>query len=258
MKALGLFLRAKAGILLANDSRPPDDTHHISAYRPSTSRSQHLAVFRESDLKDARHRAFDGRSRLVRRDATGALKRDFGIASRIRYALFLFTAGLLATLVGGRLAAAEKIYKVVDEEGNITVTDRPPNDADAIVESHSIVGTNTTPAIATAPENIVKTGRSDIEAFYLTRIVYPANESTTTVGPGDFVVEAEISSRLDSEEQRILLIDGAAVGAPESSPRWQLTNVFRRTHRFKSCASVERERRRANPLNTRFMSCDPR
>ena len=195
---------------------------------------------------------------MVRRDPAGALKRDFGTASRIRYALFFLTTGLLATLVGGHLAVAEKIYKVVDEEGNITFTDTPPNDADAIVESHSIVYTNTTPAVATAPENVIKTGPPDAEAFYVARIVSPANESTITRGPADFVIEAEISPRLDSEEQRILLIDGAAVGAPQSSPRWQLTNVFRGAHRFKSCASVKRERRRATPLNTRFMSCDPR
>ena len=101
--------------------------------------------------------AFDDRSRLVRREPAGALKRDFGTASRTRYAQFLLTAGWVAALCAGHLAAAEKIYKVVDEEGNVTFTDTPPNDADAIVEPHSILGTNTTPAVATAPENVVKT-----------------------------------------------------------------------------------------------------
>ena len=52
------------------------------------------------------------------------------------------------------------------------------------------------------------------------------------MGPGDFVVEAEVSPRLDSKEQLILLLDGAAVGAPQSVPRWQLTNVFRGAHRL--------------------------
>ena len=177
-------------------------------------------------------RAFDARSQSVRREPAGARKRDFGTASRTRYAQFLLTAGLLATLCEGHVAAAEKIYKVVDEEGNVTFTDTPPNDADAIVEPHSILGTNTTPAVATAPENAIKTDQADAKASYVTRIVSPADESTIQMGPGDFVVEAEVSPGLYNEEQLILLLDGAAVGAPQSFPRWQLTNVFRGAHRL--------------------------
>jgi len=176
--------------------------------------------------------AFDYRTRLVRREPAGALKRDSGNASRTRHAQFLLTAGWVAALCAGHLTSAETIYKVVDEEGNITFTDTPPNDADAIVEPHSILGTNTTPAVATAPENAIKTDQADAKASYVTRIVSPANESTIPMGPGDFVVEAEVSPGLDSEEQLILLLDGAAVGAPQSVPRWQLTNVFRGAHRL--------------------------
>ena len=203
-------------------------------------------------------RAFDARSPLVRREPAGALKRDFGTASRARYAQFLFTAGLLATLCEGHLAAAEKIYKVVDEEGNVTFTDTPPNDADAIVEPHSILGTNTTPAVATAPENAVKTDQPDAEASYVTRIVSPANESTIPMGPGDFVVEAEVSPGLDNEEQLILLLDGERSAPHSHSLDGNSPTFFVGPTGCRSCASVKRERRRANPLNTRFMSCDPR
>ena len=202
--------------------------------------------------------AFDDRSRLVRREPPGALKHDFGTASRIRYALFLFPSGLLAILVGGHLAAAEKIYKVVDKQGGVSFTDTFPNDVDAIVESYSIVGTNTTPAVTTTPKNVVKTVLPDAIASCDTRIVYPANESNIPMGPGDLVVEAEISLRLDNQEQLIFLLDGAAVSAPQSLPRWQLTNLFVGPTSCKSCASVKRERRRTNPLNVRFMSCGPR
>ena len=176
--------------------------------------------------------AFDYRTRLVRRELAGALKRDSGNASRTRHAQFLLTAGWVAALCAGHLTAAETIYKVVDEEGNITYTDTPPNDADAMVEPHSILGTNTTPAVATAPENAIKTDQADAEASYVTRIVSPADESTIPMGPGDFVVEAEVSPGLDNGEKLILLLNGEAVGAPQSFPRWQLTNVFRGAHRL--------------------------
>ena len=177
-------------------------------------------------------RAFDAQSRLVRHEPAGALKRDVGNASRTHYAQVLFTAGWVAVLCAGHLTAAEKIYKVVDEEGNVTFTDTPPNDADAMVEPHSILGTNTTPAVATAPEDAVKIDQADAEASYVTRIVSPANESTIPMGPGDFMVEAEVSPGLDNEERLILLLDGEAVGAPQSVPQWQLTNVFRGAHRL--------------------------
>ena len=177
-------------------------------------------------------RAFYARSQPVRREPAEALKRDVGTASRTRHAQFLLTAGWVAALCAGHLTAAETIYKVVDEEGNVTFTDTPPNDADAMVEPHSILGTNTTPAVATAPEDAVKIDQADAEASYVTRIVSPANESTIPMGPGDFMVEAEVSPGLDNEERLILLLDGEAVGAPQSFPQWQLTNVFRGAHRL--------------------------
>ena len=105
-------------------------------------------------------------------------------------------------------------------------------DAGAVVEPHSIPGTNITSAVPTAPISADKTDRSDALAAYITRIAFPSSESTIPMGPGDFVVEAEISPRLDSGEQLILLLDGETVGAPQAVPRWQLTNVFRGAHRL--------------------------
>jgi len=169
---------------------------------------------------------------LARRDPVGARKRDLDTSLRALCTLFLCAAGSLAALFWGHLAASEKIYKVIDEEGNVTFTDTPPNDADAIVEPKSNLGTNTTPAVATAPEGVDKTGRPDALAPYATRMVYPASESTIPMAPGDFVVEAKVSPRLDSGEQLILLLDGEAVGTPQSSPKWQLTKFFRGAHRL--------------------------
>ena len=189
-------------------------------------------ISKTSDIVAFDDPSHDDRSQLVRREPARALKRDFGTTSRTRYTQFLLTVGLLAALLEGHVAAAEKIYKVVDEEGNVTFTDTPPNDADAIVEPHSILGTNTTPAVATAPENAIKTDQADAKASYVTQIVSPTDESTIPMGPGEFVVEAEVSPGLDNGEQLILLLDGEAVGAPQSFPRWQLTNVFRGAHQL--------------------------
>jgi hypothetical protein len=130
------------------------------------------------------------------------------------------------------LVAAEKIYRVVDEDGNVTFTDTPQNDADAVVEPHSITGTNISSAVSTAPISADKTDLSDALAAYLTGTAFTSSESTIPMGPGDFVVEAEISPRHDSGEQLILLLNGETVGAPQAVPRWQLTNVFRGPQRL--------------------------
>ena len=161
------------------------------------------------------------------------MQHDPGTSPRARCAVCLSAAASLAIFFGGHLVAAEKIYRVVEEDGNVTFTDIPPNDAGAVVEPHSIPGTNITSAIPTAPISADKTDRSDALAAYITRIAFPSSESTIPMGPGDFVVvEAEISPRLDSREQLILLLDGETVGAPQAVPRWQLTNVFRGAHRL--------------------------
>ena len=129
--------------------------------------------------------------------------------------MLLLTAGLLATLFEGHLATAEEIYKVVDEEGNATFADTPPSDANAIVEPHSILVTNTTLAVATASTNVDKAGRPNALAPFVTRIVYQASESTISMGPGHFSGEAEVSPRLGSGAQLIFLLDDEAVNTPQ-------------------------------------------
>ena len=140
-------------------------------------------------------RAFDRPVRIAQRSPSGALQRGLGTSLRAYCAVFLSAAASLAILFGGHLAATEKICRVVDEDVN-------------------------------------KTDRSGALAPYLTRTVYPANDSTTPTGPGDCVVEAEVSPRLDSGAQLILLLDDKAGGAPQSSPKWQLINVFRGAQRL--------------------------
>ena len=184
-------------------------------------------------------RAVDRPARLAQRSPSGALHRYPGTPSRARYAVCLSAAASLAILFGVHLVAAEKIYMVVDEDGNVTFTDTPPNDADAVVGPHSIPGTTISSAVSTAPISADKTDLYDALAAYLTRIAFLSSESTIPMGPGGFVVGAEISPSLDSGEQLILLLDGETVGAPQAVPRWQLTNFFRGAHRLQVASVSE-------------------
>ena len=130
------------------------------------------------------------------------------------------------------MAAAKRICRFVHEDDKITFTDTPKKEADAVVEPHSILIRNFTSAVATAPADADRTNRPDALAPSVTRIVYPTSESTISMGPGDFLIESEVSPSLVSLEQLILLLDGEAVGTSQSSPKSQLTNVFRGAHRL--------------------------
>lgn len=127
---------------------------------------------------------------------------------------------------------AETIYKVVDDKGNVTFTDTPPGDEDATVEVHILRETNAANAVAVTPAAAEQATRPDKVVPYVTRIAHPANEATIPMGPGDFIVEAEIAPGLESGEQLILILDGTPVSAPQLSPTWQLSNVFRGAHRL--------------------------
>ena len=136
-------------------------------------------------------------------------------------------------LSAATVATAQPVYKVVDEQGNVTFTDTPPSDAAAEVQS--LNATNTTPSMpvgdaATADD----TAMQDTEApvAYSTRITFPVDQSTIPMGPGDFVVEAAVQPRLRIGEHLILTLDGVSVGEPQRAARWQLTNVFRGEHRL--------------------------
>lgn len=128
---------------------------------------------------------------------------------------------------------AQTVYKVVDEQGNVTFTDTPPSSA--IAEEQSINATNTTPA----PQRNGDSTSADSEAAravdsqsFETRITAPADQATIPMGPGNFVVEVAVSPALGPGENLVLTLDGAAVGAPQTGASWQLTNVFRGEHRL--------------------------
>ena len=128
---------------------------------------------------------------------------------------------------------AQTVYKVVDEQGNVTFTDTPPSGA--IAEEQSINATNTTPVpqwngdITSADSEAARA--VDSQSFE-TRITTPADQATIPMGPGNFVVEVAVSPALGPGENLILTLDGAAVGAPQTGGSWQLTNVFRGEHRL--------------------------
>lgn len=198
-----------------------------SAHRKRSETSlKTLSAIRNISARFARARARENASGVI---WTPPLDHHSGRPSRLARDAVIGCLFLSAATV----ATAQPVYKVVDEQGNVTFTDTPPFDAAAEVQT--LNATNTTPSMpvgdaATADD----TAMQDTEAplAYSTRITSPVDQSTIPMGPGDFVVEAAVQPRLRIGEHLVLTLDGVSVGEPQRTARWQLTNVFRGEHRL--------------------------
>ena len=127
-------------------------------------------------------------------------------------------------------AAAQNVYRTVDENGNVVFTDTPSGDA-VQAERMEIRETNRAPAVEQQSQAAPEAGSVAVKAVsYNVSIVTPANETSFPMGPGDFSVSAQVSPELGDGESLQLFIDGAPWGAAQRGTGWALTNVFRGAH----------------------------
>lgn len=155
----------------------------------------------------------------------------------MKHLLILLFCALLGT------SAAAQIYRVVDENGNVTFTDQPPA-GEENAEKIEIQTTNTSPPPATNLYQPSKDKSEDEEdeqsGGYQVAITAPANETIIPRGPGNFSVSASVSPSLGSGHMLQLLMDGAPREEPQTGTSWALTNVFRGEHNI-SVAVVDKD-----------------
>jgi hypothetical protein len=138
--------------------------------------------------------------------------------SRILIATFL---SLLA------FSSAAQVYRHVDEEGNVTFTDRPSPGAEPV----EIRDTNVTPPPPAIPRaEAPAPGPQVVDGSYEVSISTPANETIIPNGPGNFTVSASVSPALGKGDLLQMKIDGSAHGEPQVASSWALTNIFRGEH----------------------------
>lgn len=139
---------------------------------------------------------------------------------------------LLTPLAGLGQSDGSSIYRTTDEHGNVVFTDAPPTDAgssEAVEIKH--INTAPPPPKMEAPATKPAGPAEDSEASgYEVSITSPANETSIPRGPGNFSVTASIHPALEGGESLQLFMDGAPHGAPQNTPSWDLTNVFRGQH----------------------------
>lgn len=139
----------------------------------------------------------------------------------------LFLMLTLASLAQGQT----RIYKVVDANGNITFTDKPPMNSK---ENSSSVELNQINISAPPPERAPKaasdTSQPAATINYDITITSPPDSTTIPMGPGNFSLSASINPALENGDKLQLILNGEPYGRPQSSSNWGLTNVLRGAH----------------------------
>ncbi len=133
---------------------------------------------------------------------------------------------LLLLAMGQSAVVAQQVYKTVDENGNVTFTDQPP-DSSAKPITISEPNLSRPPEPSVFPEEAATRDGDGGGASYEVTITSPANETIIPRGPGNFSVSATVSPALGGDHQLQLMMDGEAHEEPQRSGSWSLTNVFR-------------------------------
>ena len=136
----------------------------------------------------------------------------------------LLRNSLLALLLVMPALSLAQIYKTVDEDGNVTYTDQPPQGAQE-VELRDTNRLGPPPTI-----NYPKPAPEPEKTSYEVRIDTPEDEAIIPLGPGNFSVSASVSPRPEGGTQLQLMDNGDPYGSPQSSSSWALTNMHRGTH----------------------------
>lgn len=153
-----------------------------------------------------------------------------------RLALTAISPALVAVLALGVAGASAQVYKVTDEKNGVTFTDRPQDVGEGTVEKIEIREANTTSAPPELPTSRATGDSASSESQEAeaptpeVSITSPADESTIAMGPGNFTVSARAEPPLGRGEQLVLMVDGQAYGAEQTSTSWFIEGAMRGPH----------------------------
>ncbi len=146
--------------------------------------------------------------------------------------------GLVVLLAGS--GASAQVYRVVDENGNVTFTDKPPPNAEKLdIRTPNSSAPPTNGVFPKSSPSTTTDGEEGEEGTnYTLKITSPSDETIIPRGPGNFSVSASVSPSLQSGHKLLLMLDGSAHGEAQQSGSWSLTNVSRGEHAL-SVAAVD-------------------
>jgi hypothetical protein len=124
------------------------------------------------------------------------------------------------------------VYRVVDENGNITYTDNPPTDSPS-VEPIKLPSINTQPAPQVSTPTQQKTEDEELSYEQLS-IASPAQGATITPGERSIPVEVSLTPALREGHAIQLLFNGQPFGAPSNSTLFNIQPLIRGEHHIQA------------------------
>ncbi len=153
----------------------------------------------------------------------------------------LSTVCLLALILGLPTLGEGQVYKVVDDKGNVTYTDRPPPVGSG--ERVSLPPINTQPGIEVPPRQEAETTpQEENQGYRRVDIIQPPEGLTLPPGQLDLVVQARLEPVLQAGHLIRFVLNGTPLASPASATSIHLENLLRGTHRIEAEVLDERGR----------------
>lgn len=152
----------------------------------------------------------------------------------------------LIVLLAMPLLASAQIYRYTDANGNVVLTDKPPQDAQA-----EQVDVRTPNAVKVEPSTLPPAAKPEVAKapnYKVLKITSPDGAEAIRANNGDFQVVVRTVPALATGHVLQALVDGSAVGEPGVSPL-SLTNIERGTHQLQVVVLAgEKEIQRSNSV----------
>lgn len=159
--------------------------------------------------------------------------------------ILITTAILVLT---ASLSSAE-VYKIVDKDGKVTYTDKPPaSSPNAPLELPPI---NTQPGLLPSPPPD-ESPPAEEARYSRIAILQPPASYTVTPGQLDLIVQVEIKPELQTGHLVKFLLDGKPVGRPLPATQIRLDNLERGTHKIEAIILDANGRRVAGSTPVEF------
>ena len=128
--------------------------------------------------------------------------------------------------------SAAQVYKITDPEQGVIFTDRPESTPGSTVEEIEVRQPNSAPPPPAATRSSGQARGQDEEptAEPTVTITSPTDETTIAMGPGNFSVSAQAEPPLARGEALVLMVDGQAYGAAQTSRSWFVEGALRGPH----------------------------
>ena len=149
------------------------------------------------------------------------------------FAIVFLTTSLTAAYVGK--ISAGTVFKEIDDQGNVTFTDRPSESGKSTKVEIGPVNTQKAVTPPEPPEQAEKPEDGSEEVNYSSaRITQPTDNSTVPPGQLNVVVQIALRPQLQAGHLVRLYHNGRRHGAPSSATGFSLTNLIRGEHQVRA------------------------